>query len=328
MDQEKIKKPFRKTFIGNLLILIGICILMYWVFFGSLSIITRHNDVQIVPNLVGMQIDTAVKILEKQGFEIKIDSIYDKTKSLHAVVDQQPENGSRVKSGRIIFLTVNKANPPMVTLPHLVGKSYRTIEQELKKLNLEMGDTTEVYDLAVGTVMAMKINGQEVKGGTKVPEGTVIDFVISKGLGDTKVNIPDLIGKTLPDAIKLIEESGLNYNLYVKGQISDSSKALIYEQFPESKNEYGEVQKVWIGDVLEISYMQNPTIEKKTYLKRDPVSDDSDIINISQNNTNNNPRPNNTNQHSNNSTNNSTNNSNTSDNNSSSNDNKKVRPKR
>jgi len=282
VEEKNTKKTFRKTFLANFLIMIGICILIYWIFFGSLSLITRHNDVKTVPNFIGMKVDSAIAMLEKQGFDIKIDSIFDKTKGLHEVVDQQPEVGARVKSGRIIFLTVNKANPPIVTLPNLIGKSYRTIDVELMKVNLVVGDTTEVYDIAVGTVLAMKINGQEVKAGTKVPEGTSIDLVVSKGLGDTKVNIPDLIGLKLPEAIKLLEESGLNYDIRVDGKITDSATALIYEQYPSSKNDYGETQKVWIGDQIEVRYKQSPVIEKRTYLKRDHVDTNVEIIDISE----------------------------------------------
>lgn len=293
MEGTQQKKPFRKTFIANFLLMIGICILTYWLFFGSLSIITRHNDVKSVPDLLGMNVDSAYQLLEKQGFEVKVDSIFDKTKGLHEVVDQQPEKGARVKTGRIIFLTVNKANPPMVPLPNFVGKSYRTIALELKKVNLVIGDTTEVYDISVGTILAMKFNGQEIKAGTKIPEGSAIDFVISKGLGDTKVNIPELIGLTLQEALKLLGESELNYDIRVDGKITDSSTALIYEQHPQSRNDYGEPQKLWVGDQIEIRYKQDPVIEKRTYLKRNIDESDEIIINNSgtSNDGNTNTRP-------------------------------------
>lgn len=279
MKETKQSRPFRKTFLANLLMMLGICVLIYWIFFGSLSIITRHNDVQTVPDLIGVKADSAFAILEDQGFEIKVDSIFDKSKGLFEVVDQQPAKGARVKSGRIIFLTINKANPPMVSLPNFVGKSYRTIELELQKVNLVIGDTTEVYDISVGTILSMRLNGEEIKAGTKVPEGTAIDFVISKGLGDTKVNIPELVGLTLQEALDLLSKSELNYDLRVDGKITDSSKALIYEQYPRSRNDYGDIQKVWVGDQIEIRYKQDPVIEKRTYLQKE--NNDDEIIDLS-----------------------------------------------
>lgn len=270
-----MSKPFFKTFIGNLVIIIALCIALYWIFFGSLSILTKHNDVRVVPDLVGLSAKEAVTLLEKEGYEIKVDSVYDNGKKLNVVIDQQPEKGAKVKSGRIIFLTINKSKVPTVEVPNLKGMSLRNALLVLKKSNLKMGDTTYVFDEAEGTVLEVKIKGKEVLSGTIVPEGSALDFVISKGLSDEQVGVPEVIGLTLDEAKKLIEEKELHCKYYFEGAITDSSTALVFTQYPEARNEYGEPLRVNKGQSIDIRIKQNPAIEKKQYKKRPVEYSDS-----------------------------------------------------
>lgn len=268
MEKKKQRKPFYKTLIGNLLILSVLCVLLYWLFFASLSLFTRHGKVQVVPQVTGLTVDSALTVLKNRGFQFQIDSIFDKEYELNKVVNQLPESGAKVKTGRIIILTVNKANPPLVEVPNLLGKSYRTAEAALKKLGLSIGDTTLIYDLAQGTILEQRFKGSILPAGTKVPEGSEIDLVISLGLSDETISVPDFISVKFPEAIQLLEEKGLRYTLLVDGNISDSSTALVYSQYPESRNEYGEPLRVYKGDNIEIRIAQNPTIEKRVYQKR------------------------------------------------------------
>lgn len=277
MNAPAPKKPFRKTLLGNVLIILALCVAFYWIFFGSLSIITRHGDVQVVPHLEGISVDSAVQVLEKGGFEFQIDSTFDKNYGLNQVLDQQPEAGARVKGGRVVLLTVNKANPPLVSMPNLVSLSLRSAEAQMRKQGLVFGDTVLVFDIAENTILEQRYKGKVIAPGTRIPAGSIIDITVSKGLSDETVNIPDLTGMTYPQAIKLLEEKGLRYTNLFTGRITDSATALVYSQYPESRNEYGEPLRIYKGDRIELRIDQNPTIEKRTYLTR-PKEDDSNNV--------------------------------------------------
>lgn len=273
MAKEKLRKPFFRTFLGNLVIVIILCIALYWIFFGSLSIITRHGEISTVPDLKGMKLDTALQILEKQGFDYKIDSTYDKGFGLNEIMDQQPEAGYKAKSGRIIFLTVNKANPPLIEMPNLVSLSLRSADILLKKNSLSIGDTVFIYDIAEGTILEQRFKGQVIPSGTRIPEGSAIDITVSKGLSDETTNIPDLIGMKFKEAIQTLEEKELRFSIVYNGKITDSATALVYSQYPEGRNEYGEPLRVYKGDHIEVRVAQNPTIEKRQYIPRPKTSD-------------------------------------------------------
>lgn len=276
MENTVKKKPFYKTLGGTVIIIAALCVLLYWIFFGALSIFTKHGDVQLVPKIQGLSLDSALKVLDKAGFDYKVDSIYDKEYGLNEVVNQLPLEGAKVKAGRMIFLIVNKANPPLVEMPNLISKTYRTAEAALKKLGLSIGDTTMVYDLAEGTILEQRLKGNIIPPGTKVPEGSKIDLVIAMGLSDEQVNIPDLTGMKYPEAVKLLDEKGLHFTLVFDGKISDSASALVFSQYPESRNEYGEPLRLYLGDKIEVRVAQNPTIEKKKYISRPPSDKKSD----------------------------------------------------
>ena len=61
----------------NILFVLIVVALLVLLFFGSLDYITRHDQYQKVPSVVGKNIDAARKLLEDKGFEVEIqDSLY------------------------------------------------------------------------------------------------------------------------------------------------------------------------------------------------------------------------------------------------------------
>lgn len=252
-----MSRPFRKTFLGNLLIIILICIGLYWLFFASLGWITGHGEEVKVPELKGKSLAEAVAVLEKAGFEIDIDSTYVPDQKPLAVLDQQPEGGTTVKSGRTIFLTINKQSPVSIPMPNLVNMSYRSAEMMLKSNKLLLGDTTMRPDMARGAVLVQLFNGKEIAPGQPIPQGSKIDLVIGDGLGNKEINVPDLTGMTYPEAIAMLSGSNLQYTASFDGPITDTTTAVVYLQQPEAINEMNEPNKVPEGDNVDIHIKQS-----------------------------------------------------------------------
>lgn len=252
-----MSRPFRKTFLANLLIIVGICMVLYWLFFASLGWITGHGKELKVPDLKGKSLTEAIKTLEDAGFEIDIDSTYIPDQKPLAILDQQPEAGMTVKTGRTIFLTVNRQIPPGTPMPNLVNMSYRSAEMLLKSNKLLLGDTTLRPDMAQGAVLAQLYNGKEIAPGQVIPQGSKIDLVIGDGLGNKQINVPDLTGMTYPEAIAVLSGSNLQYTASFEGAITDTTTAVIYLQQPEAINEMNETNKILEGDNVDIHIKQN-----------------------------------------------------------------------
>jgi beta-lactam-binding protein with PASTA domain len=243
----------------NLLLVLGILIVFYIVFFSSLSIITRHGDDGKVPNVTGKDVRTAVTMLEAQGFDVRVDSTYLPEKKALMVLDQLPDVGDVVKHGRTLFLTVNKSVPPTTPMPNLVNLSFRSAALILKSNRLILGDTTYRPDIAAGAVLEQLFNGQQIRPGQMIPQGSRITLVIGNGLGNTELNVPDVIGMTYPEAVATLNSMGLQFTLIPDGVLTDSATAKVFKQTPNGISDLGTPSRIRQGDFVDLYIGQNPS---------------------------------------------------------------------
>lgn len=257
-----IKEETRRSFRFNLLVVFLLCAVLYVIFFVSLSFITRHGAEAKVPMVIDRDVKMAVNELEKMGFEVDIDSAYDPSKKAYIVLAQMPEVNSTVKTGRTVFITVNKAQPPLTPMPNLQNLSFRSAEMILKSNNLILGDTTYRPDIANGAILEQLYKGQAIRPGTMLPQGSRIDLIIGDGLGNTQFNVPDVVGLTYNEAVAMLSGNGLTITALWEGDITDSANAIIYNQMPYPQNELGAPNRIRQGDLVDIRIKQNPTPEE------------------------------------------------------------------
>jgi beta-lactam-binding protein with PASTA domain len=199
----------------------------------SLRFYTRHGEGQAVPNLKGMSIENAINVLKEEGFSYQIDSIFILDKKPGTVLEQDPDPNTQVKINRIIYLTIVSSITPDVSFPELENKTFREAVAILENYGLKLGDTVYKNDIARDAVLGYSYAGQSVKVGEKIPKGSKISLVLGDGLGATMVDIPDLKGLTLSEAIFSLKGASLNLGLVTyQGAIKDSTSALIISQTP------------------------------------------------------------------------------------------------
>jgi len=255
-------RNLKNSFIFHLLIVLLLCGGLYFLFFASLGLLTHHGSEAKVPLVVGKNMKEARALLEKQGFEIDIDSSYDPEKKPLSVLAQMPDANAIVKNGRTIFLTINKMEPPMTPMPKLTDLSYRSAILILGSSRLVLGDTIHRPDFAKGTVLDMLYRGRPIKPGDMVPQGSKIDLVIGEGFGNVESNVPDVIGMSADEGIAILNGNGLTVTTIWDGTIDDSASAIIYRQTPAPYNELDVPNRIKEGDVIDIRIKQNPTNEE------------------------------------------------------------------
>jgi beta-lactam-binding protein with PASTA domain len=238
----------------SLLIALGIIALLVFGFFSSLDFFTRHGDEVEIPNVTGKSLDEATAMLEGEGFNVSIqDSIYRDTIAPLAVIKQFPESESRVKANRTVYLTVNRAIPPDVVMPNLVGMSVRNAAIVLKQFGLKMGDTSYRPDFAKNSVLVQLHKGKEIKAGAKLPMGTSISLVLGSGLSNIDMAVPDLIGLTYSDARDLLQTSGISFGAKVLDpDVKDTTNAFIYRQSPDRTTIDRKVNRIRPGQMIDI----------------------------------------------------------------------------
>jgi beta-lactam-binding protein with PASTA domain len=170
-----------------------------------------------------------------------------------------PDTGSSVKTGRTIFLTINKAEPPLTPMPKLTDLSFRSAIRILESARLIMGDTIHKPDFAKGAVLEQRYKGKPITAGDMIPQGSRIDLVVGDGLNNVEMDVPDVIGSTADEGITILNGAGLSPIIIWDGIITDSSSAFIYKETPAPYNELEVPNRIKEGDVIDIRIKQNPT---------------------------------------------------------------------
>ncbi|HOA37171.1 MAG TPA: PASTA domain-containing protein [Flavihumibacter sp.] len=238
----------------NILVALAIVALLVFLFFNSLAFFTKHDQVIAVPNVVGKSFDAAKESLEKEGFDVVIqDSVYRDTAQALAVVKQFPEADASVKVNRTIYLTVNRAIPPDVVMPNLIGMSIRNATLVLKQFGLKMGDTSYKPDFAKNSVLSQEVKGVKVEPGTKLPMGTAVSIVLGSGLSNVDMAVPDLVGLTYKDATSMLDGTGINFGATVLDpDVKDTSGAYIYRQSPDHLTVDYRPNRIRSGQMIDI----------------------------------------------------------------------------
>ncbi len=248
----------RRALIWNLLaglvVFMGLTVLVFY----SLDIFTRHGKFRKVPNVIGKPSKDAIKILEDADFKVVIqDSLYTDTVAGGVCLRQIPTPNEDVKVNRTVYLTLNNTMPPLVELPNIYGYSKEIGIEALLRRGFKLGDTTFKNDFTPNSILEVKHNNRKLIKGDKIPYGSKIDLLISKGLGVEKFDVPDLKGLTYREALIELEKYNLQASAIVPvpGQtITDTMGAFIFDQSPPryDPTRVGAINKIVAGSGIDL----------------------------------------------------------------------------
>jgi hypothetical protein len=244
----------RRPLWQNILIGFGISVFLLMVFLFMLNRITNHGEYLVVPELKGKNYIQVQDELENQGFEVVLqDSIYIDSIAPNAIIKQFPEPEATVKVNRVIYLTVNCTVPPTITMPNLIGMSFRNAILELRSLGLKMGDTTFIPDIAKNAVKDQLSEGVQIKPGSPIRMGSKIDLLIGSGLGGAAVPVPDLFGLTYSEAQLVMELNGIAPGvILLDDDLVDTTLGFVYWQNPNPFDNQLNVNMIRPGQLMDI----------------------------------------------------------------------------
>jgi len=159
-----------------------------------------------LPDIEYIAFYEAKEILEENGFKIIIEGEkYDATFPESTVIFQNPRPFSHVKKGRRIYLTLS-AGERMVPVPRVIGMSEKDATFKLEEAGLQLGEVFYEYD-------NYRLNGvvcnQAYPEGTEIVAKEPVDITVSLGSLPTRFIVPDLVGKDVEIAKKMILRAGL-----------------------------------------------------------------------------------------------------------------------
>jgi eukaryotic-like serine/threonine-protein kinase len=243
-------KPLWINVLGGIVILIFLLLL----FLASLQVITSHGKEMKIPSVTGMSVNDARKTLESQGFDVQVqDSVYSDTLAPLQVLRQIPEADNMVKVNRTVYLTINRAVAPFIAMPNLVGMTIRNAQMILRQYGLKLEDTMFRPDFAKNSVLDQMYNGEPIKPGTQIQQGSGITLVLGNGIGDVEYAVPDLTGMTLHDARHILDSSRLILGAVVPLEdIADKETAFITRQNPERLDENRQPNHIRQGQTIDV----------------------------------------------------------------------------
>jgi beta-lactam-binding protein with PASTA domain len=144
---------------------------------------------------------------------------------------QKPESGEIVKEGRTVYLFVS-GGEKVISVPLLKGKSILDAKFALERLGLKLGRVERIPSSQPEDM----IFDQQYAEGTLLKQGEIVGVTVSAGRGGGEIMVPDLIGKSLSEAKKILTDSSL---VIGKVNYQPSSTLLpntILDQYPSSGN--------------------------------------------------------------------------------------------
>lgn len=134
---KKIISPF---LLGNLLAMVIVIILLCLGVKYGLEWYTHHGEGIKVPKVEGMIYRNARLLVEENGLNIMVtDSAYNKRLPANCILAQSPGEGTMVKEGHMIYVTVNSPSSPSFAIPDVIdNSSYREAEAKLTALGFKL----------------------------------------------------------------------------------------------------------------------------------------------------------------------------------------------
>lgn len=237
--KSKLSKSDKKIIIlsifTSLLIVAAVSLTVANFIYPELNLFSFGSKEITVPNLVGMTLSQAEEELEGTRYTIEVeDEIEDSKVDAGKIISQSPKENKKVKVLDKILVVISKGADEII-LSDYRSEEYKKVETELKKKGLKVElefqkDASIVEDFVIKT---------EPAAGTTVKSGATVILYVSNGIEVETVTVPNLIGKTLDDAKKLIESENL-----VVGNVS----------YESSNSKEGNVirQNIAGGDIVSI----------------------------------------------------------------------------
>ncbi len=172
----------------------------------GIDLYTHHGEEIAVPDVRHKAFSDASSVLEDVGLKVVVkDTGYVKTLAPDCILDQTPAPGEKVKSGRIVYVTINSPHTPTLTLPDVIDNS--SLREAMAKLT-SMGFKLGAPEYVAGErdwVYGITVRGRHVVAGDKISVEETLVIQVGNGLRDDDDSV-DYIDPVYPEEMEGIEE--------------------------------------------------------------------------------------------------------------------------
>jgi len=165
----------------------------------GLDLYTHHGESIAIPSVKHKSFADAERILDDANLKIVVsDTGYVKSLPPDCVLEQTPAPGEYVKSGHIVYVTLNSPNTPTLTLPDIIdNSSLREAMAKLTGLGFKLGQP-EYVPGEKDWVYGVTVKGHHVVAGDKIPVEETVIIQVGNGLRDASDSV-NYIDPILPE---------------------------------------------------------------------------------------------------------------------------------
>lgn len=174
-----------KYFWMNVIAMVVVACVVPFVVLKWLDVYTRHGEAIVVPDIKGMQIEEAERLLSNNGLMSWVsDSSYVKNKPAGSILELTPASGQKVKEGRTIYLTINTLNVPMRVIPDVAdNSSMRQAQAKILASGFKLAEN-QIVSGEKDWVYGVKYQGRQLRTGDKIPAGATLTLMVGNGAED------------------------------------------------------------------------------------------------------------------------------------------------
>lgn len=173
------------TLWGNLLAMAATVVALALGLKYGLDVYTHHGEAIAIPRLVHKNFDDAQAIADQLHLKIEVmDTGYVKRLPPGCILEQSPAPGEMVKSGHVIYVTINATESPTIKLPDIIdNSSLREAMAKLTAMGFKLGPPQFIPG-EKDWVYGVLVNGHHVVYGDKIPVDATLVIQAGNGMRD------------------------------------------------------------------------------------------------------------------------------------------------
>lgn len=230
--RKKIRMPSKRSLRILLDILLALAV-MAGLFFGGKAIYEQTIFTVKVPNVMGLNIDEAARILKQAGLTETHKAMPNDQVERNQVYVQNPGAETTARKGDAVILVISSGPVPF-EMPDVVGKTADEATSLLIAKNMKITrDRAASTDVPKGSVMS-----QVPAAGEQVTRDDPVTLTISGG----STVVPSLLNCTLEEAEEMLTKQNLTLQPSLKFVITDneSEHGRVAASSPEAENRVAE----------------------------------------------------------------------------------------
>lgn len=185
-----LHKPSSRYLIGNLCAMVLVVVALVIGTGIALNAYTHHGEALTVPDLKNKRFADADRIMADMQLQMVVnDTGYIRTLPPDCILSQSPAAGEKVKSGHIIYVTINSLQTPTLIIPDVIdNSSIREAMAKLTAMGFKLGTPVHIPG-EKDWVYGITVNGHRVNVGDRVTVNDRLIIQVGNGQVDSEDDI-------------------------------------------------------------------------------------------------------------------------------------------